>query len=507
MLLNSFFADSKIITNQPQYNFSIATIGIVSKNTALFNGEQYLEMKDLLLIEQTFGTNSQEYIAAKKALSQSIFDIKNQSEYRFIFIPFDGLAGATRGYTITPDLTANLANFKSGSDFDFAISIDGKPNITVEIPSFKKAKTIEDIANQLNDLEVLHDVDVQVVDGTKIKFTSLNEGLDSSILIQAVTGSTKTNLTAAGYLNIAAATKVDGINATLDVASLISKLETVNQETEFSLFVILETLDIDKAVALHNAIIANEYLSKRVCFIHTAANVADTTKIKEEIRTVSNVYTPLVLQFQDFYAAIHERDVASFNLTLACAMACNDVCKPNNPVITLHSKQIDGMDINRTKVNAAEAILAESNGTPTYGVYPNFGDRMRQAKGVWSPSQKVSILNIQGTCLNAIRKRQNQGIEAIMESDAEGIILAVLRPIFDICKNNKTFGVLKDESILAGASSATYGNKKTLVQALKTDGFYIYVAPVQNNTAYVYIHMILGEEIYQIMIPLNLYKN
>jgi hypothetical protein len=509
MLTNQNFVTQSLSVQQQNPEFNIATVGIVSLNTANFNGASYIQTNSALEVESIFGTNSNEYIAVKRALNQSKYKIQNIAKYSFVFIPVS-LTSAKKASVLTTSLT--YANFKALTNGEFAIAINGASAVNIIGLNFTKTKTLEDVAKIINDLPALEDVDVSL-QGDKILFESIMIGVNSSITISAVSGGTGTSLIGSNYLNIAGATLVNGADASDFSTALINQLKIVYPLTRFSFFTIASLIDITNIKAIHSKLKAESDLKDNICFVYNITDSSEAIEIKNNIYTINGSLQPRqIINFYSDLVNIKENDntnkeFISFNVVMACAFVSNDITKQSSPVLSNHSKSFDGFTLDPNKLIQSEHNTAVANYIGTFGVYPFFGYQFFNAIGRYNGFQIATILNLQGSIANALRVLQNNGNQPILAQNANTTIKPPLNVILNIAKDNFCFDKLKSTTDIS--SYTKYASINEFISEMSRVGFYVYVDSVNiaNNTVNVYIYFIISEEIYVINQNINIIIN
>lgn len=117
---------------------------------------------------------------------------------------------ATSGTVTTKSITSNIDNFKTVSNGELKIVIDGVETVLTKM-NFTGIKNLQDIVNVI--LAKNPDCYIEVVENDKIKFTSKRFGTDSTINIETVTNGSGEDISAITFLNAQSLTPVEGTNA------------------------------------------------------------------------------------------------------------------------------------------------------------------------------------------------------------------------------------------------------------------------------------------------------
>lgn len=231
-------------------NRVIANIGLFSNEQAGFAGEfkGYLSPSE---VAKDFGSDSVTAAMANAIYAQS----PNLTSGRGMLYVIPYIAtNSTSGFVKTADLSSNIQNFKSVSNGQLALAIDGV-TYTFSKLNFTSITTLQDIANVL--LAKLPDCFIEVEEETveetttqKLKFTSKRFGYASAVEIVAVTNPTGIDLSAASYFIKDSAVTTAGSNA-VDQETLPEAFARVAEKVYFGQ--ILDTCFRDNASILQNA--------------------------------------------------------------------------------------------------------------------------------------------------------------------------------------------------------------------------------------------------------------
>ena len=161
-----------------------ASIVIFTNEEASKSGEYFAPMSPSEVAD-IFGSDSRTFAMANAILGQTP-NIRTARGSLYI-VPYVAV-DATRGNLVTPNIKANLANFKTVTDGALTISVNGKQK-TVKNLNFTGCATAKEIAEVINNANL--DVEVigtDAVDSATITFASKLVGVTSSVIVTAGVG-------------------------------------------------------------------------------------------------------------------------------------------------------------------------------------------------------------------------------------------------------------------------------------------------------------------------------
>lgn len=244
------------ITNTININLSGQPRGLsnfVVANTVIFSNEQagfseqfrsYVSPDD---VAKDFGSNSVTSYMATKLFAPTP-NLRSGRGTLYV-VPYIA-TNATSGSVTTEDLTANVDDFKTISNGELKLTIDGT-EVTLKQMNFTGIKKLSDIANVI--LAKNPDCFIEVVSDSaaqKLKFTSKRFGTDSEVAIETISGGTGTDISGANYLNGSTVTTTAGVNA-VDTETLVEAINRVKEKISFG--IILDTCYRENAAVKANA--------------------------------------------------------------------------------------------------------------------------------------------------------------------------------------------------------------------------------------------------------------
>lgn len=114
---------------------------------------------------------------------------------------------ATAGSTTTPNISANIANFKSVSDGVLTIEIDGQEETITDI-DLQSVATIQLLQSTLT--QKIQNATITVESSNQLKFTSNTTGASSNVILKETQEPQGTDIFGATYLNGTEQTEVQG---------------------------------------------------------------------------------------------------------------------------------------------------------------------------------------------------------------------------------------------------------------------------------------------------------
>ena len=269
-----------------------ASIVIFTNEEASKSGEYFAPMSPSEVAD-IFGSDSRTFSMANAILGQTP-NIRTARGSLYI-VPYVAV-DATRGNLVTPNIKANLANFKTVTNGALTISVNGKQK-TVKNLNFTGCATAKEIAEVINNANL----DVEVIgtdatDSATITFASKLVGETSSVIVTAGVGGT--DISGSTYLSAEAGVVTQGTNssATETLAEAIAKdirngmrTDTVYYEELRQLHRVMDKMFGDFVDSHYSDVDYNcsEYVPNYE-EIHTKA-IADTSHYRDELlHTVFN---------------------------------------------------------------------------------------------------------------------------------------------------------------------------------------------------------------------------
>lgn len=224
-------------------NFIVANTVIFSNEKADFSNEfkSYVSADE---VAKDFGNNSVTSYMATKLFAPSP-NLRSGRGTLYI-VPYVS-KNATSGSSTTGDLTANLENFKSVSNGELKLIIDGEDTVLTKM-NFTGVKKLSDIADVILAKGV--DCFIEVVDDQKLKFTSKRFGTDSEVTFDTVASGSGIDIGGTDYLNGSSAIISTGTNA-VDTETLSEAISRVQEKISFG--IVLDTCYRENASIKANA--------------------------------------------------------------------------------------------------------------------------------------------------------------------------------------------------------------------------------------------------------------
>lgn len=301
-----------------------ASIVIFTNEEANKSGEYFAPMSPSEVAD-IFGSDSRTFAMANAILGQTP-NIRTARGSLYI-VPYVAV-DATRGNLVTPNIKANLANFKTVTNGALTISVNGKQK-TVKNLNFTGCATAKEIAEVINNANL--DVEVigtDAVDSATITFASKLVGETSSVVVTAGVGGT--DISGSTYLSAEAGVITQGTNssATETLAEAIARIDA-----KLSFGGILTTQDLENAEIIKTAQAVQAL--DHIFFVDT--NSLDNIEtLGAEIKEASLVKTRLVAYGESFEGA--KQFVAGY-----ASIALSPNFKASNTANTMNLKSIAGV--------------------------------------------------------------------------------------------------------------------------------------------------------------------
>lgn len=189
-LSNFVVANTILLTNEPA-GFSDEYKAYVSANEGATD----------------FGSDSVTYYMMQKMFAVSP-NLRSGGGTLYV-VPYVATS-ATSGTVSTEAISTNLDNFKSVTDGELQLIIDGVETKLTKM-NFSGIKTVADIVKVI--LAKNPDCYIEATSDNKIKFTSKRFGTESTINVEAISGGSGTDISGATYLNAQSLSPTAGTNA------------------------------------------------------------------------------------------------------------------------------------------------------------------------------------------------------------------------------------------------------------------------------------------------------
>lgn len=442
-------------------NFNVNTIALFSNDTPGFveASRDYLNARE---VATDFGSDSLTTKMANIIFSQSP-NILSGDGYLTI-IPLQSSVSATFGDFVTADISANAAGFKTVTDGEFSITLNGTlidvtgldfSNINITTPELALADIVSIIKAKILDVFIESDA-------TTITFDSKKVGTSSSIAFSAVSGGSGTDLTGASYLNTTAGTATAGVNSSGETIE-----EAIIRTEENSYYNgIISTLLVEDAIISSTALAVQSRDKMFFTPVFSSEDIAGIgTTIKDATQTKTRVllYTDGIEEAQLFAAAYAGRGLSvNFN--------------GSNTSQTLNLKTLAGITpdngITQTVKNNADTA-----GLDMYVSYAGISSIVSTGGNDFFDNVYSDIwlkLALQVAGFNYLRQTNTKIPQT--EAGMDGLKGAYAQ-ILKTAVNNSVLGVG-----LTWNSSETFGNPEDLKSNITDTGYYIYSLPIAQQS-------------------------
>ena len=474
--------------------FTTANIALFSNDATIMPiTDDYKQFYSFSDVEEYYVPSSRTYKMAKILFQNLNNNIASANGSIFLF-PIEDV-NATRPTITTIDLTPNLTNLIGVDNGEFQVVINGGNPIPFTKLNFttiaNDANAIKNIAEYLQIKCV--DLQVDIINNTKLKFTNLTFGADATIVIEPLAGGTGINLTDNTYLNIANAIEVEGTNST--ITSFKEQLENiVTLQNDLATVPVITTLDLIPNHILEIAEFLEEGVElaseKHIFFYPTDSKDLTISDTVGEINTRAYQKT--------FLIQTPAKDIQSLHNLISCFLATQlsvNYFTQNSEKLNLQSKNID-------LTNAAINLVPSTVQTKLYkkyikstiangvSAYLTTGSTRHFAIGLYtrgtmslSFDQKLFEYNFE----NAIDNLNVDEIFAKNNLQMNNISIGIAKGIYevqalDILAQNKVIlpytGIEVPFTVLP--TSASKGLKDAEKRAIKADGYFIYGVPVES---------------------------
>ena len=215
-------------------NFVVANTVIFTNETAGFSDQwrSYVSPDD---VANDFGTDSLTNYMATKLFAPSP-NLRSGNGTLYI-VPYVA-QNATSGNALTENIVANVDNFKTVSNGELELTIDGVVTTLTKM-NFTGVKTLQDVANVILAKNPDCFVTVETTGSAQaLKFTSKLYGTNSNVTLGTITGGAGVDISGANYLNATSITNTAGTNA-VDTETLAQAINRVKEKISFG--IVLDT--------------------------------------------------------------------------------------------------------------------------------------------------------------------------------------------------------------------------------------------------------------------------
>lgn len=324
-------------------DFNTNSIAIFTNDTVNFT-ENYRAYITPSAVAADTGSNSLTTLMAN-ALYTPVPNFRTGGGMLYVF-PFKGV-NATAGTLATGDISKNIANFKSVTNGNLNLTIDGVVTQVTGL-DFTAVKTLDDIVSVIQSQNL--DMDI-TVNGNTIVFSSRRYGEKSGITISAATGA-GVDLNGTNYFDGSNAVVTAGVNASGETLS--DAVKSALQQVYFG--GVLTTQYTDDETTLSNA---QAIQSMDVTYYNEMQSLKDIASLGSSIKTAGLSKTrTLALSngAQDAKIA-----VATY-ATIAQSINFNG----SNTVNTMNLKTLTGC-LPDNGLSDTYVLSAQNNGVDIYG--------------------------------------------------------------------------------------------------------------------------------------------
>ena len=436
-------------------DFNTNSIAIFTNEPAAFS-ENYQAYITPNGVEADFGTNSLTY-AMGNALFTPVPNFRTGGGYLYIF-PFKGV-NATAGSLTTGDISANVTNFKDVTNGVLNLSIDSTVT-QIEGLDFSTVQTLEDVVTILQNQNL--DVYIEVTEDNKIKFTSKRFGTDSKVTIAAKSGAeSATDLYEANYFNGATATTAEGKNASGQ--TLAEAVKAAQQQVYFG--GVLSTQYTDDETTQTNA---RALQSMDLTYYNDINSLKDIAILGKAIKAAGLGKT------RSLAYSVSPRE-AKIAMATYATIAKSVNYEGSATANTMNLKTLTGL-VGDTGLSDSYVLSAQTNGVDIYGltgglsvVYSN--DNNGYTDDIENQLWLKKAIEVAG--FNYLRQTNTK----IPQTEAG---MTGLRNAYgQICEKAVRNGVAAPGT---WNGAIPFGDPEDFVRNIEETGYYIYSAPVAQQT-------------------------
>ena len=403
--------------------------------------------------------------------------------------------GATAGFAVTTNISANVDNFKTITNGYITITLSGTL-FDLSGLNFKKAQvqSLSDIAEVIN--KAILGATVVDVNGT-IKYINNDFGSDSTVAISQTIGGTGTDLSVASLLNVAGITATAGTNGTYSVSEITTKLTAQESAT---ILPVLTTSFVMKEedIVIIAKYVQNDLVSKNTQFLQAIDAGSSTSGVLEvEMEVNKNLHITT-----SYFDASDNSGINQINL---CAKLCalqmsTNVFDPANPQELTQLNNKGGFDLeNDVKVmdfdtfnNAllkTNLLQMEAKGFMIYRPIDAFNYDLK------SPTRTISGLKVEFS--NQVAIAQKLGLIRVVvlnfmrnnnllndSISAADIIIELRGEIFNIISqpSRKFIRKFPDYTGVPSVAGENIGKKEAEKDQVRSIGYYLTANINKNGT-------------------------
>lgn len=448
--------------------FNVNNIALFTTDPLIKGVNSFEVCNSLRSVAEFFGTNTNTYKMATAMFSQ--VRKFTDGEGSLYIIPFNGVS-ATSSTITTDDLTGNITSLKSVSDGKVKFTIDG---VVYDINNlnFSNITSIKDIASIIQSKISESVLRIEVIENnTKLKFSSLKVGLNSTLVIEA-SSLTGTDLLDATYLDGGTFVETDGANAsgeTLKEACerILAMPEGVRPSFESLITTLRFQLDYEEGSYFKELTSYLKGVDK--IFTYTYSSVNDNANALL-LKNANLTKTRLL---------IHKpSEVLEFTGAITSFLFSNITSLPNN-ALTLNKKQFAGITPvlywtdgeKQSFQNIGVDYYISNKGTPAYWSTTAHGDAF---DGIYNiKTLELELTQDYDNALNTPTKLpQTQASVDLMASIIRSTLLRL-----------RTNGIIILDGNVNWNSSQKPSNTsiENFQSKIRTEGFYIEVANINNQ--------------------------
>lgn len=437
-------------TPQGLGEFNTNTICLLSNEQPL-SSRGYIWAVSADEIEDEYGSNS---LTAKMA--QGLFNpVPNLRTGRgqVLVYHFDGVS-ATSGTLITQAITAEVIQaFKAVANGDLTIEIDGQDYATTKL-NFSAISQVDDIVTILENIGL--DVDIEVVNTNQIKFTSRNQGTNSSIEIKQTQNGAGTDLYGATLLNGATAVVLTGTNA-----SGTTLADAVADAYEIGYFGgVITTQKCENTLVVQNA---SALANKDCVYFESTASLENIGVLGASIDSAGLTETKL------FAYSMGNDKVA---LATYASMAQSTNFSGSGTALTMNLKELTGI-VPDTNLNQTYWNMARTNGVDIYGSVAGVSVVYSFSNGNYV-DDAINMLWLKKALEVAGFNYLRQTNTKIPQTEAG---MAGLKNAYSVvCEQGIRNGVIGTG--LEWNNSIPFGDPETFKENIRKNGYYVYSLPI-----------------------------
>lgn len=429
--------------------FSTNTVLLATNETPL-NAEPFIWAINSADIVNAYGSDS-ETAKMGRALFTPAPNLTTGGG-QVLVVPYTA-TNATHCTVTTPSIvTADIEAFKAVSDGELTVSIDDVDYHVTGL-NFTVISSVADIVKVLKNQNL--DVDIEVVETNKIKFTSRTYGADADVTLKATTSATGTDIYGSTLLDGANAVTVAGVDATG------TKLkDVVTLAEDYGYFGgILTTQKCENDLVVENATAVEN--TDHVYFEATKS-LKNMGVLGAALKSAGLRKTRL-----NAYSGDEKQEIATY-----CTIASSVNYSGDNTALTMNLKELTGVEADKN-LNQTYYNLAKANGVDIYGSTCGISCVYSFSNGEYTDEVTMDLwlkkaLEVAG--FNYLRKTNTKIPQT--EAGMTGLKNAYMQVLEQGVRNGCIgVGNIWNDSI-------PFGDAETFQDNIEQRGYYVYSIPI-----------------------------